>query len=200
MGVDLTAMMHLNSGGRTVVAAVAATLLIVFAGARASAQTPLAEVAKKEADRRKAAPPTGKVYTAKDLPASAQKPAPPVTSETLPVDPVAAATADQPPAEAPKPEVDARNEAWWKDRIMGARGELRRNEIFAEALQSRINALTREFALPLGGAKRIAVGEQRAEALTELGRVKEEVERGKKQIADIEEEARKAGVPPGWLR
>ena len=193
-------MTHLNSGGRSAIAAVAVILLTVLVGARASAQAPLAEIAKKEAERRKAQPPTGKVYTSKDLPTSAQKPATPVTSEALPVDPVAAATADQPPAEAPKPESDARNEAWWKDRMTGAREELRRNEIFAEALQSRINALTREYALPLGGARRIAVGEQRTEAMNELARVKQEVDRGKKQIADIEEEARKAGVPPGWLR
>src|SRR5688572_9194084 len=125
MRVDLTAMTHLNSGGRSVVAAVAVILLTVLVGARASAQAPLAEIAKKEAERRKAQPPTGKVYTNKDLPTSAPKPATPVTSEALPVDPVAAATADQPPAEAPKPESDARNEAWWKDRMTGARGELR---------------------------------------------------------------------------
>jgi len=40
----------------------------------------------------------------------------------------------------------------------------------------------------------------RAGDFSELNRVKSDVERGKKQIADIEEEARKAGVPPGWLR
>src|SRR5262245_24840263 len=40
------------------------------------AQTPtLGEVAKKEADRRKSQPAAGKVYTNKDLPASAQAPA-----------------------------------------------------------------------------------------------------------------------------
>ena len=65
---------------------------------------------------------------------------------------------------------------------------------------ARINALTREFALPTGGARRIATGQQRAEAMNELARVKQEIDRGKQQIADIEEEARKAGVPPGWLR
>ena len=195
-------MMHLNSGGRTVVSAVAATLLIVFAGARASAQTPLAEIAKKEADRRKAAPPAGKVYTNKDLPASAQKPATPVTSETLPVDPVAAATARS--AARRGPEARSRRPQTKRGGRIGssaARGELRRNEMFAEALQTRINSLTRDYAprqsrrqahrrRPRSGRKR----------WPSSARVKQDVERGKKQIADIEEEARKAGVPPGWLR
>jgi hypothetical protein len=33
-----------------------------------------------------------------------------------------------------------------------------------------------------------------------MEKVKADVEASKKQVADIEEEARKAGVPPGWLR
>jgi hypothetical protein len=184
----------------------AAVLLVVTVGfaTRAFAQTPLAEVAKKEAERRKTQPASGKVYTNKDLPESAQKPAmPPATETAQPVDPVAAAAA-QPPAgpggEEQKPQTEQKDEAWWKARITQAREELRRNELFAESLQSRINALTREFALPTGGARRIATGQQRAEAMNELARVKQEIDRGKQQIADIEEEARKAGVPPGWLR
>ena len=179
---------------------------------RAFAQTPLAEVAKKEAERRKTQPASGKVYTNKDLPESAQKPAmPPATETAQPVDPVAAAAAHAgrpgaraeprgPGGEEQKPQTEQKDEAWWKARITQAREELRRNELFAESLQSRINALTREFALPTGGARRIATGQQRAEAMNELARVKQEIDRGKQQIADIEEEARKAGVPPGWLR
>lgn len=166
------------------------------------AQTPtLGEVAKKEADRRKAQPAAGKVYTNKDLPPSAQTPAaaPPSGPETAaPVDPVAAATGEK-PAE-PKPEGETKDEAWWKNRMASAREELRRNEMFAEALQTRINALSRDYTSRDNPAQRRQIGQERAEALSELNRVKQEVERGKKQIADIEEEARKAGVPPGWLR
>ena len=177
-------------------------LLVTFAPSQTVlAQTPLAEVAKKEAERRKAQPSASKVYTNKDLPASAQKPGTPAAAEVVrPSDPVDAATAAQQPAEEPKAESEQKTEAWWRARMGQAREELRRNEIFAEALQSRINAITREYALPIGGARRIAVGQQRAEAINELARVKEEIDRGKQQIADIEEEARKAGVPPGWLR
>lgn len=166
------------------------------------AQTPtLGEVAKKEADRRKAQPAAGKVYTNKDLPPSAQTPAaaPPSGPETAaPVDPVAAATGEK-PAE-PKPEGETKDEAWWKNRMASAREELRRNEMFAEALQTRINALSRDYTSRDNPAQRRQIGQERAEALSELNRVKQEVERGNKQIADIEEEARKAGVPPGWLR
>jgi hypothetical protein len=33
-----------------------------------------------------------------------------------------------------------------------------------------------------------------------MDRVRQAIETLKKQIVDIEEEARQAGVPPGWLR
>jgi len=172
------------------------------------AQTPtLGEVAKKEADRRKAQPAAGKVYTNKDLPPSAQAPAAPSGAGTgAPVDPVAAATAEK-PAESkpegeakPEPAGEQKDEAWWKNRMMSTREALRRNEMFAEALQTRINSLSRDYTSRDNPAQRRQIGQERAESLSELNRVKSDVERGKKQIADIEEEARKAGVPPGWLR
>lgn len=173
--------------------------LVLLGQAVASAQTPpLGEVARKEAERRKAQPSSGKVYTNKDLPASAQKPpAPPAAVPEAPVEP-AAAPAEQKPEET-KPE-PAKDEAWWKARITQAREELRRNEVFAAALQSRINALTRDFTNRDNPSQRRVLGQQRVEAINELSRVTQDIERARKQMADIEEEARQAGVPPGWLR
>jgi hypothetical protein len=164
------------------------------------AQAPsLGDVARKEAERRKAQQPAGKVYTNKDLPASAQKgtsPPAPSTDAAIPPDPAAA---EQKP-EAQKPAGDEKNEAWWRARMTEAREQVRRNEIFAESLQTRINSLSRDFVNRDNPVQRAKIGEDRAEALNELARVKTEVDRAKQQIADIEEEARKAGVPPGWLR
>ena len=77
---------------------------------------------------------------------------------------------------------------------------LRRNEVFAEALQSRINALTTDFAARDNPIERSQIADERQKALAELDRVKGDIEKSKKKIADIEEDARKAGVPPGWLR
>src|SRR5688500_4132376 len=94
-----------NRRGRHAVAGAALATVLSVTALRAHAQTPsLGEVARKEAERRKALPPAGKVYTNKDLPASAQKPATPSsgagTETTIPLDPVAAATGDK-PAEKP---------------------------------------------------------------------------------------------------
>jgi hypothetical protein len=164
------------------------------------AQAPsLGEVARKEAERRKALPPAGKVYTNKDLPPTAQKATPATPQSTdlaIPPDPAAA---EQKP-DAQKPAGEEKNEAWWKARMTEAREQVRRNEIFAESLQTRINSLSRDFVNRDNPAQRAKLGEDRAEALNELARVKTEIDRGKKQIEDLEEEARKTGVPPGWLR
>ena len=189
--------------GSVVVFAIAVGL----SGSPAASGQTLGEVAKKEAERRKAQPQTGKVYTNKDLPASAQKPATAnpstETPAQTPTDPVAAATeqkAEDGKAPGDKPQGDQKDQAYWKDRMATAREELRRSEMFAEALQTRVNTLNKDFNSRDNPAQRSAIGADRTEALNELTRVKQDVERGKKQVTDIEEEARKAGVPPGWVR
>jgi hypothetical protein len=189
--------------GSVVVFAIAVGL----SGSPAASGQTLGEVAKKESERRKAQPQTGKVYTNKDLPASAQKPATAnpstETPAQTPTDPVAAATeqkAEDGKAPGDKPQGDQKDQAYWKNRMATAREELRRSEMFAEALQTRVNTLNKDFSSRDNPAQRSAIGADRTEALNELTRVKQDVERGKKQIVDIEEEARKAGVPPGWVR
>ena len=173
----------------------------------AQQQPPLAEVARKEAERRKNAKGTQKVLTTKDLPESARRGSAPAAAPAgSHAAPGAAggdqAAADQKPAgdAAAAPKAGVGDEKAWRGRIEQARESVRRNEAFALALQSRINALTGDFASRDNPVQRAKIGEDRKNALAELERVRSDIEQGKKQIADIEEEARKAGVPPGWLR
>jgi hypothetical protein len=49
-------------------------------------------------------------------------------------------------------------------------------------------------------AQRAVIERDRQKALAELGRLKTSVLETRKAIADLEEEARRAGVPPGWMR
>jgi hypothetical protein len=194
--------------GRIVAAAMACALLLGAAAEALQKSPPLAEVAKKEAERRKGIK-EAKVITTKDLPESARKPrttpsttadggaAPPNTAH-----PAGDQHAGAPAAEGQKPAADspAKDENFWRGRITTARESLRRNEAFAEALQSRINALTTDFVNRDNPIQRAQIGEDRQKALDELARLKSDIEAGRRNIADIEEEARKAGVPPGWLR
>ena len=48
--------------------------------------------------------------------------------------------------------------------------------------------------------QRAVIDRNRQRALGELDRLKKAIEGSKKAIADLEEEARRASVPPGWLR
>jgi hypothetical protein len=185
----------------------ALAVLSVPTPAFAQQQPPLAEVARKEAERRKNAKGTQKVLTTKDLPESARRGSAPAAAAPAGshAAPGAAAgdqaAADQKPAgDAAAPKAGAGDEKAWRGRIEQARESVRRNEAFAVALQSRINALTGDFASRDNPVQRAKIGEDRKNALAELERVRNDIEQGKKQIADIEEEARKAGVPPGWLR
>jgi hypothetical protein len=184
-------------------------VLLLWPAVAAAQNPPLAEVAKKEQERRKAMGVTKaapKVLTNKDLPKSAVQQ--PSTASGTPQTPTSDAHHQPPTAEqkpgggtegTAKPD-PGKDEAWWRARITQAREALRRNEMFVEALQSRINGLTTDFVNRDDPYQRAKIGEDRQKALDELARVKGEIEAGKKSIDDIEEEARRAGVPPGWLR
>ena len=169
----------------------------------ASAQS-LGELAKREQARKKATPVAKKTYTnddLKQLPPPSGTPAKPADEAGKAAD---AKTGDAKPApekvDATKPAEPAKDEAYWRGRITSAREDVRRNEAFKEALQSRINGLTADFAARDDPYQRAKVADDRQKALAELARVSEDIEKSKKLIGDIEEEARRAGVPPGWLR
>jgi hypothetical protein len=84
--------------------------------------------------------------------------------------------------------------------VAAERDAVSRSEILVEALQSRINALTTDFENRGDPAQRSVIAADRQKALAELERVKKEVEAHRQAITDIQEEARRAGVPAGWTR
>lgn len=177
--------------------AVAVLLGPMVTAVRDAAAQGLAEVARAEEARRKTALKAMKVYTNEDLrPAPRSRQPPPAASAGIPPAPASAAAEPvlEPPPDPPK------DEQYWRTRITAARDELQRSELFAEALQSRINALTTDFVNRDDPEQRVVIGTDRDKALAELDRVQSEIRDLAESIADIEEEARRAGVPPGWLR
>ena len=189
--------------------------------ARPVAGQSLADVARKEQERRKASATAAKadkdkdkdkkVYTNKDLgPGGPEaEPAQTETASTQGAPPAQGTHAHEAPQTQPTPPAagaptaaagENRDENWWRNRITTARADLQRQTLFVEALQSRINALTTDFVNRDDPAQRDQIAVDRQKNLAELDRVQKDIERLKKQIADIEEEARKADVPAGWLR
>ena len=180
---------------------------LLVASSTVSAQS-LGDVARQEAERRKAIKSSGKVYTNDTLrsdgttsAAPAPAPAAPPSSQT----PAPAKAAPPPPAPAAAgrgagPADDPKTEGYWKKRVTAARDALSRSQTFAEALQTRVNVLAQDFVNRDDPAQRNLVAADRQKALDELERVKKEVAQQEKAIADIQDEARRANVPSGWVR
>jgi hypothetical protein len=163
-----------------------------------SAQS-LGDLARKEAERRKASPPAAKTYTNEDL-KSLPPPAPVSGAQAEPTKVEDAAKPATPKGETAKDAEPAKDEKYWRGRVNAAKEEVRRNEAFRDALQSRVNGLAADFAGRDDPFQRAQIADDRQKALAELARVTSEIQKATKSIADIEEEARRAGVPPGWLR
>ena len=171
--------------------------------ATAAAQS-LGDLAKQEEARRKAVKAPGKVITndtLRSIPVSSPASVPASASASSKDSDAAADKKDPAADKKTKPEDEPKaKEATWRARMQGARDSLQRSQSFAEALQSRINGLTADFTARDDPAQRAAVGTERQKALAELDRVKDDIVKQTKAIADIQEEARKAGVPAGWVR
>jgi hypothetical protein len=159
----------------------------------ASAQS-LGAVAKEAEAQRKTTKSSGKVYTNDNL-RSAPAPTPAVAAAAP-----AAPTPESGSGDAKGKADPAKDEAAWRDRIKTERDALARSEAFSAALQSQINGLYAEFTACQAPPKCSEISAKRQKATSELERVKKEIETHTKAIADIQEEARKAGVPAGWVR
>jgi hypothetical protein len=161
----------------------------------------LADVAKHEQERRKTISAPSKVLTNDDL-----KPVPPGSpAPSAPSDAAAAPAGGGDAAPAPaddgnKADGTEKDQAYWSKRMVTLQNTVSRNEGFAVALQSRINALANEYTNQGDGVQQLKIAADRRKAIAELDRLNKEIADGKKAIADLQEEARRAGVPPGWLR
>lgn len=180
--------------------AVGLALLLGAMPAVSPAQS-LADIARATSASRKEQPKAGKVYTNGDLraditPSDPSAPTPGATS----ADSTASASAGAADAGDGKDAGGARDEKYWRGRITGARDALERAERFAEALQSQINGLMVDFVNRDDPAQRAQIEQRRTKAVADLERTQREIADHRKAIATVEDDARKAGVPAGWLR
>lgn len=210
--------------------AVAAGILscVVTGGTVLSAQ--LGDIARKEAERRKTVQSSGKTYTndnikpdpspsiapSSDAPAagSSSSSATDKSADTSAADKSAAGKSgdtsadgktagdktDKPAQVSADPVERKKEEAQWRERIQNERDLLDRSKSFAEALQSRINALNTDFVNRDDPQQRAKIAADRDKALSDLDRTKKEIDEHTKNITKIQEDARRAGAPAGWVR
>ena len=197
---------------------IAALLTLTLAGLSSASAQSLADVAQKESERRQAVTTSGKAYSNRDL-----KPTAPTPADSADrADPVATATGDLPngatgsveksdatgataddnstseKTDGKKPDLE--DEAYWSKRMADLRERLERDQTFLHALQGRIDSLTTDFVNRDDPAQRGQIARDRQKTLAELDRLRKSVETDKRAIPDFEDEARRSGVPAGWLR
>ena len=188
--------------------AMSALMVATFASI-ATAQTtgatpstiPLADVARAEEARRKEVRKPARVLTNSSLTPDISKGVapPPSATPTAGANATPSNTTPATPA-GDAPPAGAKDQAFWAARMKTARDQMARTQIFMDSLQTRINSLTTDFVNRDDPAQRAKIETDRQQALAELERVKKELTDQQKAITAIEDEARRAGVPPGWLR
>ena len=173
--------------------------LVLLSADGATAQS-LVEVARQERLRREAlarqagpdtAPP--RVYTDADLVYSGR-----LTMRVGDDEPEAGAEAET--AAAPPETAADGDEERWRNRMAEAQQAVEQAERRAAELQTRVNRLWADFTARDDPAQRAAIEQDRVAALAELEETRAEAGELAQAVDDLRDEARRAGVPPGWLR
>jgi hypothetical protein len=175
----------------------------------------LGDLAQQEEERRKTIKSASKVYTNDDLGNAQPPPAarPSAVAEQTASAAAAALAALQngstvqpasPAGQTAPSDKDKgvqKDQAYWAGRMKDLDTQLDRDQTFVAALQTQVNSLTTDFITKGDDlAQRAIIEQNRQKALGELARLQKEVEKDTKAITDLDEEARRAGAPPGWLR
>ncbi len=155
----------------------------------------LAELAAKEAARRAAIKEPANVITEKDLPAD-KTPA----GRRAPVEADGARPSATPPRTSTTTKTDdnGHDERWWNARVQPLVEKLNRATRQLETARARARAISAEMQRS-GTPARVAARKLQSVA-TEVDRRAVEVVNARRALGDLEEEARKAGALPGWLR
>ena len=175
---------------KLVVGSVVAGVLVAGIGA-AGAQS-LADVARTEEARRQKIGAPKKVYTDADVQKYAPAPGAQAAATT-----VTSLDANGKPVGEQAAELGLpADEAGWRARLQNARDGMERNKLLLGALEQQARAAARRAGTP-EGEEPADDGSSRA---AEIKRLKAEMDTFRTTLANAEEDARKAGVPPGWVR
>ena len=184
-----------------------ASLVLILAAAGVAGAQSLGAVAERTQKERKGT--GGKVFTNDDLgeasqPSPSPSPggggaAPGKPAGAKPAPPAAAAPGAA-PAPNPAPTMDP-SQRWRRD-VKAGRDAVARAESSVDAIQKRLDALLVDRdPVNVGDPNRLqSLEAEKVKAMAELEVAKEGLDKARQALANLEEEARRAGVPPGWLR
>ncbi len=165
-------------------------------GAGASAQS-LADVARAEEARRKSIKPGAKVYTNENLGG-------PLPTSAAPADAASASNAAKPGTmQSPR---NRRRSIPRRPRSIGRivprrfKSRSRALKLLRDALQTQVSGLNAEYLSMDDPGHRGLLETRMHRATLEIQRVEQDIEKQTKAAADLQEEARKSGIPAGWVR
>jgi hypothetical protein len=176
-------------------------VLFAFVTASYAEDSPLVKAAKKEKERR-AKTEAKKTLTNQDI-EDIRKKQPSSGIETAAVEDETAGTDESKTAStAKKEQVDpTQTEEYWRARKQEVNSRVSEAQTRVEQLQSEINSLTQAFyAEGDGVAQRPLIETERIERIKELEAAKEALQNARAESEGLEDEARRAGALPGWLR
>lgn len=159
--------------------------------------TSLGDVARREALRRELLPKATLTLTNLGRPVDQEPP----SSVTLPPPPDAEPPATTDPAKADPEKPDAsKGEQWWRERIAKAREAINNGVATEAAIETRINKLQTDAVNLDDPLQRARARTDLEAALAELKATRDLTEQARRELANIQEEARRLNVPPGWIR
>lgn len=183
-----------------------ALIVIGIAGfATAAPAQSIGELAKKTAAEREKAKADGKAaptktYTDKDLKAVASTPA--AASDKAAADVGADKPKDGQPAattdDKKTPDTPVKDETYWKNLMRTAQTQLTNHQTELVAAELQVSDVER-FIRP-DGTMSHTIADNLLAARRHVTDLLATIVNDKRAISDIEDDARKAGVPPGWLR
>jgi hypothetical protein len=153
----------------------------------------IGEASQREALRRQLTPKSRTFLTNAGQPS--EIPVGAAVAEAPPTEPPAGAPPGAAPGAAP-----AKDEAWWRTRVNAANEMLKRDQDATDALQVRVNVLQRDAVNVDDPVRRTAVRDELKKTLEELDRSRKLIDDDRKAIVEIQDDARRQNVPPGWVR
>lgn len=103
---------------------------------------------------------------------------------------------------AAAPVTDARDESWWKNQMRNAETRLTDNARRLQEATDRRDRAQRQMQVAVDAGSIVFAQAQEAynRASAEVGRLEAEVRNDRAAVERVREDARRANVPPGWLR
>jgi hypothetical protein len=182
---------------KTIIALI--TLVMLTLTATAVHAQSLAELARQQRARKQAEPKNGKVYTNADIPeATLSSPNAPAAQPAAAQKPADTATAK--PGES-KEKTPAELEKEYRDKFAKLREVQKFEEDKLDVMQRELNLMQIQVSSdPNVQLREDTTRETINKRTADIEAQKATVEKAKQAVADLEEELRTKGLPPGWAR